>query len=262
MFDVDGTLTESRQPAQRQILIALRELAKYTEIGFLTGSGLEYVKEQLWPILNDSAINSVCHILPCNGTEYYIPSGENPSEFLPIFQTSMKQEIGEENFKNLMKILCILQADIVMEGYDINYSGHFIQNRGSMLNWCPIGRNATQLQRKEFTAVDHIEGIRDDYLEALREKMHLSGIENIVAKFGGDTSFDIYPKGWDKTFVMNHFPVTDWEHWFVGDRCSPNGNDFEIFNLLKPLGTAYETSGPEDTVEIIDFHLLRDLERR
>ena len=53
LFDVDGTLTESRRPIKTKMLKALRALARHAEIGFLTGSGLEYIKEQLWPALND-----------------------------------------------------------------------------------------------------------------------------------------------------------------------------------------------------------------
>jgi hypothetical protein len=39
-----------------------------------------------------------------------------------------------------------------------------------------------------------------------------------------------------------------------------DGNDFELFNLLKPKGRAFETGGPEETVEIIDFHILKVLQ--
>ena len=35
-------------------------------------------------------------------------------------------------------------------------------------------------------------------------------------------------------------------------------NDYEIFELLKDTGRAFETSGPDETLEIIDFHILRD----
>ena len=62
---------------------------------------------------------------------------------------------------------------------------------------------------------------------------------------GGDTSFDIYPNGWDKTYALSHFSQEDWVFWFVGDRCYPEGNDYEIFSHLKTTGSAFETSGPD-----------------
>ena len=45
--------------------------------------------------------------------------------------------------------------------------------------------------------------------------------------------------------------------FFVGDRCSPDGNDYEIYEHLAPAGRSFETSGPEETIEIIDIHLYR-----
>jgi hydroxymethylpyrimidine pyrophosphatase-like HAD family hydrolase len=57
LFDVDGTLTEPRRPINKQMLNTLRELSFQTEIGLLTGSGLEYIKEQLWPLLADQELS-------------------------------------------------------------------------------------------------------------------------------------------------------------------------------------------------------------
>ena len=64
LFDIDGTLTESRRPINKEMLIILRELARHAEIGFITGSSLDYVKEQLWSVLNDPVIKRNCHIFP------------------------------------------------------------------------------------------------------------------------------------------------------------------------------------------------------
>ena len=60
--------------------------------------------------------------------------------------------------------------------------------------------------------------------------------------------FDIFPTGWDKTYALKHFPF--YNYWFVGDRCGPNGNDKEIYDLLKPQNRAYETNSPKETGEI------------
>ena len=74
LFDVDGTLTEARKRIDKNVINSLRELSFNTEIGLLTGSGLEYIKEQLWPLLADQELSLNCHVLPCNGIEYYIPN--------------------------------------------------------------------------------------------------------------------------------------------------------------------------------------------
>ena len=256
LFDIDGTLTEPRKTISRTVLIALRELCRYAEVGFVTGSDLEYIKEQLWPLLNDPIVRINCHVLPCNGTKYYVPYGDEDPKLQEIHNVSMKEEIGEKTFNRLMGALCMLQGEIVQEiEYEVPLSGHFIQNRDSMINWCPIGRDAIDSQRENFKALDKLYKIRHKYLKILNDYIDSSNAK-LVVKLGGNTSFDIYPRGWDKTYALTHYNAHEWDFWFVGDRCSVDGNDFELFSLLKPKGRAFETGGPEETVEIIDFHIL------
>jgi len=127
-----------------------------------------------------------------------------------------------------------------------------------MINWCPIGRSANQKQRAFFEKIDNEDNLRGTYIKKLKNDIEKNDI-GVTVKLGGDTSFDIYPTGWDKTFALRHFDNPDWNFWFVGDRCYPNGNDYEIFTHLAHTGRAFETSGPAETLEIIDFYILRDL---
>ena len=255
LFDVDGTLTEARKRVNKSMLESLRELSFNTEIGLLTGSGLDYIKEQLWPLLADPEISLNCHVLPCNGIEYYIPNPESPGNFIEIHRNNMEAKLGFESFQFIMKTIMKLQSQIAESDYDISFTGHHIQNRGSTLNWSPIGRNAQHGDRQQFKAMDKIYGIRSLAIHKFREIMLHHGIHDVTIKLGGDTSFDIYPRGWDKRYALKHFPETDWDVFFVGDRCHPDGNDFEIYQHLSPLGRSFETSGPEETIEIIDIHL-------
>ena len=71
---------------------------------------------------------------------------------------------------------------------------------------------------------------------------------------GGDTSFDIYPTGWDKTYALKYFENRTC--WFVGDRCSPGGNDYEIYELLKKSNRAFQTSNPIQTGWIIREEII------
>ena len=69
---------------------------------------------------------------------------------------------------------------------------------------------------------------------------------------GGNTSIDIYPIGWDKTYALNHYE--DYDHWFVGDRCTlPTGNDKPLYDKIKETkpNQAFEVKTTSDTVEII-----------
>ena len=84
---------------------------------------------------------------------------------------------------------------------------------------------------------------------------------DVTVKLGGDTSFDIYPNGWDKTYALTHFDRNQWDFWFIGDRCDETGNDYEIYRELKKEGRAFHTSSPEETVEFLDWYILREIKK-
>ena len=73
--------------------------------------------------------------------------------------------------------------------------------------------------------------------------------DNVEIKLGGETSYDIYPKGWDKTFALQHFE--EYQCWFVGDRCGNGGNDQEIYEKLRVHGRSFEVKNTKETLKLI-----------
>ena len=118
-----------------------------------------------------------------------------------------------------------------------------------MINWSPIGRNANSNQREEFIKIDKKQGIRNRAIEELRAMIKMKDLlSKVIVKLGGDTSLDIYPTGWDKTYGLKHF--SGWDVWFVGDRCYKNGNDYELYLECDIKNQAFKTSGPSETASI------------
>jgi phosphomannomutase len=252
LFDMDGTLTEPRGLFNTELLLDLRELSKYTEIGILTGSDFKYVESQLLRLLKFSEIRFNLHLLPCNGTKYYKPPVYSSDDFVLVSENNMAAELSDSCLKELFRILTNAQASVCYE--QIPLTGHFIDYRGSMINWCPIGRNATPEQRKEFAVFDKEHNFRKRWMGNIKTKTCLRCPNKIDIKLGGETSFDIYPIGWDKTYGLKHFP--DYECWFVGDRCFPGGNDYEIYDKLSADGRAFMTSGTIETGKIIREQII------
>jgi phosphomannomutase len=121
-----------------------------------------------------------------------------------------------------------------------------------MINWCPIGRNANHAQRQEFVELDKSISptMRKREIGKITHKVNLRCKNKVVVKLGGETSFDIYPEGWDKTYALKHF--SDYTCWFVGDRCSEDGNDKEIYDELLKDRRAFATTGTSKTALIIN----------
>jgi len=250
LFDMDGTLTSARKKIDWSMVVQLRELSKYAEIGIVTGSDLNYLREQcsmIWKEINSCNPGRVT-LLPCNGTKRFKWS-QKEKDFIAINCGEMKEEVGEANYRKLIENLMNIQ------NYFITYTkpsypitGTFLSYRGSLLNYCPIGRDAGDSDREVFCELDKANLIRCRLIEKLRE-----AIPNIVDSFeirlGGETSIDIFPKGWNKSYALRYYG--DHEVYFVGDRCEPGGNDSDIYLKVK-RGHGYKTINTTQTKEIIE----------
>jgi len=250
MFDMDGTLTESRQPFNSSILgDSLFRLSKHADIGIITGSDLNYLREQMGSFLNNSSCRYKTYLMPCNGTKLLWPPKNADGEHKVVHNKSMKEHLGEPNYRVLLQELIYSQVDMANSGVPL--TGHFVDCRGSTINWCPIGRNANNAEREEFIKLDKEDEIRKRVLNELRIMLDKKNLLNkLTIKLGGDTSFDIYPKGWHKTYGLKHF--SNWDVWFVGDRCTPDGNDYEIYNECSKKNQGFISNGPHHTAEIVD----------
>ena len=257
LFDMDGTLTPPREHLDYGLVDTLAKLCRHAEIGIVSGSDYEYIMQQCGFLTTKDEIKQSLHLLPCNGTMHYAPPSYREESHKLIHKKDMKQQIGEHDLKTIFKKLINYQDHIVSH-YDIPLTGHFISYRGSMINWCPIGRNATSHDRERFHEFDKSFGIssfRRTLLEQVREEFQNARID-VTIKLGGETSFDIYPTGWDKTYALNHFPGS--KIWFLGDRCGDNGNDKEIFDALQPE-CSFWVDGTQHTKEILEQFLIPKL---
>ena len=250
LFDMDGTLTEPRKEFDKRLLHPLRDLSNYAEIGILTGSDLDYINQQMKLLIKFSELRYKTHLLPCNGTKHLIPPKTSNEKCELIHEMNMEKHLGSSCFRQLMIILCSQQENMCYNE-ELPLTGHFISYRGSTVNWCPIGRNANDKQRKKFVEMDNSKSptLRQREMEKIKYKINLRCQKKVMVTLGGETSFDIHPTGWDKTYALKHF--RDYTCWFVGDRCGKDGNDKEIYELLKKENRGFWVNNTEQTANII-----------
>ena len=257
LFDMDGTLTEPRKKMLTNVCNAMTTLQKSNyQIGIVSGSDIDYIIEQC-ALLTE--INSFDHtgidLYPCNGTKHYRYTGFD--KLSKIYDNDFSAHVGSELFSKLVYTLFDLLSKLRDEEYShhVPLTGNFIDYRGSMINFSPIGRNASEKERNTWISLDKKFGIRSKLLNSLRSEMTRSSIE---FKLGGETSIDICPTGWDKTYVLKNFAEND-NVSFVGDKCRENGNDRELYDAVKLrlAGESFETTGPYKTIEIINDRILQ-----
>jgi phosphomannomutase len=246
LFDMDGTLTEPRGQMRYTMVDSLKKLHTHGyEIGIVTGSDLNYLQEQCEILFTNSSIDATkIHFLPCNGTKYY----RFTSKWDLISGVDMIEKIGKEAYRQLLISCGSWQQKILNTYSDIEYTGNFFDYRGSVLNWCPIGRSSTKTHRAIFIKADKKTSLRNNLLKHLRDESKTNGFDSVTIALGGESSFDIYPSGWDKTFALQYFEGYDIS--FVGDRCTKDGNDYTLYKKCQNKG--YITDGPATTLKIIN----------
>ena len=245
LFDMDGTLTPVRKRMNDDMVDAINRLTEHCKVGIVTGSKYSYVVEQVPQLFNGKLNSERIDIMPCNGTKRYVFDGQS---YKITSDIDMLKKVSRKSYDQIIYDCTSYQLEI-MSNYDIPFTGTFIQYRGSLLNWCPIGRDAGEDERAAFVKIDKSQGLRMKYKNLIQTVAAVQGMDIQVA-LGGSTSLDIYPNGWDKTYGLQHYEDYKF-HYFTGDKCQPGGNDWHLYERLKKEGRAYETSSTSRTIEII-----------
>ena len=244
---MDGTLTLARKKMNHKMLTALEDLQRSDwDIGIISGSDMDYIQQQCDLMFDLSPLNPrIIHFLPCNGTKYY-------KNFKKVWEYDMRSKLGRTSMNNLFKTLLKYQGNILSLYPNIPLTGNFFQMRGSVLNWCPIGRNALPEDREKWIELDKKRFVREWFVNDFKNEYDSN---KVTIKLGGETSFDIYPKGWNKTFPLDKAPFEEYQKiYFAGDRCEPTGNDIELYSTLKNKINcdAFHVKNPKHTIEIIN----------
>ena len=114
-----------------------------------------------------------------------------------------------------------------------------------MLNISPIGRNCSRDERNAYEVIDLERNIRSTMVEAM--KTEFADLD-LTYSIGGQISFDVFPKGWDKTCCLNFLKAEEYDEiHFFGDKTFEGGNDYEIFMSDRVIG--HTVTSPDDTKE-------------
>ncbi|KAJ3515987.1 hypothetical protein NLJ89_g1400 [Agrocybe chaxingu] len=131
LFDVDDTLTLPRQTVSPEMVEILRELRKKLVIGFVGGSDLVKITEQL-QTGTSNVLEDFDYAFAENGLIAF-KLGK------PLKSQSFINFLGEERYKPFVNFILHYIADL-----DLPIKrGTFVEFRRGMINVSPMGRNAT-----------------------------------------------------------------------------------------------------------------------
>ena len=226
IFDVDGTLTPSRQKMDEDFSRFFLHFCTMNSVYLVTGSDREKTLEQV-----GSLIYKTCkRVYNCSGSDVYVGSRNvyRDTWTLPILARQfLKQCVEEEDF-NIR-------------------TGNHIEERPGMINYSLVGRNATMRDRKAFVDWEASNGSRRRTADAFNIMF-----PELQATIGGETGIDIGPKGSDKSQILRDFIKED-KIVFFGDAIFEGGNDLSLAEVIanKELGMFYKVTEWKETWEIL-----------
>ncbi|CAD5116814.1 DgyrCDS5658 [Dimorphilus gyrociliatus] len=238
LFDVDGTLTPSRNRIQPDMDNFLQELSKKVVVGVVSGSDLSKIAEQLASEGSSNLVEGLLkkyeYVFLENGLVAY------HNEEL-ITKQSILKFCGEEKLQEFINFTLQELSKLKLPAK----RGNFIEFRSGLINVCPVGRSCSQAERDEFAAYDKEHNVRQNLVQKLKERFPDAGLNFAI---GGQISIDVFPIGWDKRFCLEKVIEKGFKtiHFF-GDKTQPGGNDHEIFEDERTIG--HTVKNPSDTIE-------------
>lgn len=235
IFDLDGTLAESKASLDAEMVVLLRDLLERVKVAVISGGDWPQFEKQLLSNFPENGRFANLSILPTCGTKFYKFSKGWEKIYSEDLSVSEEKKIFD-SFKDASKTV-----DFQIE----KTWGKVIEDRGSQLTFSALGQNAPLENKKswdpDFTKRKKIKVILDQLIPEFSIRM------------GGTTSLDVTKPGIDKAYGINKLrevlDVELSEMIFIGDAVFPGGNDYPA----KQAGvTCISVRNPHETELVIE----------
>jgi phosphomannomutase len=212
VFDLDGTLAESKSSLNPEMAGLLGDLLSFMKVAVISGGAWEQFETQLLANLKKDDHFDNLFLLPTCGTQFY----RYESKWVKIYSEDLTADEQK-------KIIGALQKAFDESGIKVKKIwGDAIENRGSQITLSVLGQQAP-LSAKESWDPDFAK--RKKITELLKPM-----IPNFSIRMGGTTSIDVTKPGIDKAYgigkLRDHLDVSIKEMLFAGDAIFPGGNDY------------------------------------
>lgn len=212
VFDLDGTIAESKSSLDAEMSALLRDLLGIVKVAVISGGNWPQFEKQLVSKLPADANLNNLSLLPTCGTKFYK-------------YTSVWEKVYSEDFTGAEKekIVGSLQKAIGFAGVAAETSwGELIEDRGSQITLSALGQQAPLEEKKKWDPDFAKRKLMKAFLDRL--------IPEFSVRLGGTTSIDVTKQGVDKAYgirkLRDMLGVAIDEMIFVGDALFPGGNDY------------------------------------
>jgi len=201
IFDVDGTLTPSRQTIDPEFKDFFLHFIKINKVWLVTGSDYSKTVEQLGTDITENVVT--CY--NCSGNDVWFKG----------------KRVNSKPFEAPTELYDLMNGWLQSSQFPLRCGNH-IEERMGTINFSIVGRGAGSFSRREYVTWDTENRERESIAFQIN-----SEFPNITAAVGGETGIDIFRKGGDKSQILEDFNKDD-KIWFFGDRMEPGGNDWPL----------------------------------
>jgi phosphomannomutase len=235
VFDLDGTLAESKASLDLEMANLLNVLLGMVKVSVISGGDWSQFEKQVLANLSHDERLKDLSLLPTCGTKFY--------QYKSGWKKLYSEDFTDEEKKKIVSSLeqATGSADLKPE----QTWGDRIEDRGSQITFSGLGQKAPLEEKKkwdpDFSKRTKIKGVLDKL------------IPEFSVRLGGETSIDVTKPGIDKGYgirkLRDILGVGIPEMIFVGDAVFPGGNDYPA----KEAGAlSIEVKDPHETKRVIE----------
>ncbi len=235
VFDLDGTLAESKASIDTEMATLLDSLLKITKVSVISGGAWsQFEKQVLAHLSHDERLKNLS-LLPTCGTKFYKYDAKWELLYSEDFTAAEKK-----------KILASLQQAAETPNLKPKKTwGELIQDRGSQITFSGLGQEAPLEEKKKWDP----DFSKRQKIKTLLDKL----IPEFSVRLGGTTSIDVTQHGIDKAYGIRKLrdvlgiPIS--EMIFIGDAVFPGGNDYPA----KQAGAlSIRVKDPHETKRVVE----------
>ena len=244
VFDLDGTLAETKAKMDGEMSGLITRLLGQKKVAIIGGGKLELFKHQfLSELTAPKEFYKHLYLFPTTATTFL--------RYHNSWKKVYAHNLSKSELKQIMSAFKLVLKEINYAPEKKIY-GKTIENRGSQVTWSALGQDVVKILGKKGVELKNQWRDKNTPLKmkiAMHLRKYLPGLEVHAA---GHTSIDITKKGIDKAYglkqIEKYLHVKIKDMLFVGDAIFPGGNDYAI---TKTKVDYVPVKGPEETKKII-----------
>jgi len=236
VFDLDGTLAESKQPLTGEVAALVARLLAHMPVAVISGGALPQFLKQVVTRLPHATNLSNLYLLPTSGAALY----EYRSN---AWKKVYEERLSERDAHTIGAAMREAGEETGSIDFSLPAWGERIEYRGGQVTLSALGQHAPIALKKAWDP-DHAKR------HALQQNI-AAKLPEFLVSFGGATSIDVTKRGIDKAYglrkLCERLHLHERDALYVGDELTPGGNDEAIFK------TEAETRSVKDHIETARF---------